>query len=113
MPSRSDDAADRPLSTQPIGTRAVAIQAASFVIDGVARLFLSSCLNRNHKRRGATMECCGSLALFEMVADHAVMAQSACCAPSLMQTGPPGVSDTSRVEILPPGRCSRGPRGTR
>ena len=52
MSSRSDDAADRPLSTQPAGTLAVAIHAASFVIDGVARLFLSSCLNRNHKRRG-------------------------------------------------------------
>ena len=36
MSSRSDDAADRPLSTQPSGTLVFASQAASFVIDGVA-----------------------------------------------------------------------------
>ncbi len=41
MSSRSDDVADRPLSTQPMGTLAVAIQAASFVIDSV------TALNRN------------------------------------------------------------------
>ncbi len=57
MSSRSDDAADRPLSTQPIGTFAVTIQTASFVIDGVARLFLSSGLNRDHKRRGSRRFC--------------------------------------------------------
>ena len=57
MSPRSDDAADRPLSTQPSGTLVVAIQAASLVIDGVSRLFLSSCLNRNHKRRGLRRFC--------------------------------------------------------
>ena len=57
MSPRSDDAADRPLSTQPSGTLVVAFQAASFVIDGVARLFLSSCLKRNHKRRGSRRFC--------------------------------------------------------
>ncbi|MBL8820125.1 MAG: hypothetical protein JNL58_29145 [Planctomyces sp.] len=36
MSSRSDDAADRPLSTQPSGTFVVASLASSFVIDGVS-----------------------------------------------------------------------------
>jgi len=58
MSSRSDDAADRPLSTQPFGTLVVAFQAASLVVDGVSsRLLLSPCLKRNHKRRGSRRFC--------------------------------------------------------
>jgi hypothetical protein len=34
MSSRSDDAADRPLSTQLFGTLVVAFQSASLVVDG-------------------------------------------------------------------------------
>ncbi|APZ92358.1 hypothetical protein Fuma_01969 [Fuerstiella marisgermanici] len=52
MSSRSADAADRLLSSQPSGTLAVSFQAASFVVDDTCRLHLSSCLKRNHKRRG-------------------------------------------------------------
>ncbi len=57
MSSRSDDAADRPLSTQPSGAFVVASQASAFVIDGVSRLFLTPCLERNHKRRGSRRFC--------------------------------------------------------
>ncbi len=57
MSSRSDDAADRPLSTQPFGTLVVAFQTASLVVDGVSRLLLSPGLKRNHKRRGSRTFC--------------------------------------------------------
>lgn len=57
MSSRSNDAADRLLSTQPEGTFVVSAQAASFVVDGVSRLLLSPVLNQNHKRRGTHRFC--------------------------------------------------------
>ena len=62
MSPRSDDAADLPLSTQPLGT----LVAASLVIDGVSGLFLSSCLNRNHKRRGSRRFYEGFLLQFDL-----------------------------------------------
>ncbi len=57
MSARSDDAGDRPLSTQPFGTLVVAFQAASFVVDGVSRLLLTPCLKHNHKLRGSRRFC--------------------------------------------------------
>ena len=57
MSSRSDDAADRPLSKQPCGTFVVTIQAASLVGDGMSRLLVAPCLNRHHKRRGSRRFC--------------------------------------------------------
>ncbi|APZ92691.1 hypothetical protein Fuma_02303 [Fuerstiella marisgermanici] len=57
MSSRSADAADRLLSSQPSGPLVVPPQAAAFVVDDNCRLLLTSCLKRNHKRRGSHRFC--------------------------------------------------------
>ncbi len=68
MSSRSDDAADRPLSKQRCGTFVVMSQTASLVGDGMSRLLLAPCLIRHPKRRGSRRFCQGFLSFASALA---------------------------------------------
>jgi hypothetical protein len=51
--SRSDDAADRLLSSQSYGTPAFAVHSAAFVVADICRLLLTPRLKHKHTRRGS------------------------------------------------------------